>query len=160
MTLEFYNVSDDPRVVSKTLGTKLQNITNAYLKDNTDLIKPTFILSGRIDATNFGNYVYAKEFGRYYFVTNRTAFLGDKTAISCEVDVLMSWKSAIFGTDVIVFNQTKHELADGLISDPRLPMQVNTESRTFAFKRGELSSAMNTNNETIVFSCFAGGASG
>lgn len=159
MTLKFYNVADDPRVVQKTLGTVTQTISNAYLKENTDIIKPTFILTGNVNASTFGNYVYVQEFNRYYYITNQTAFPGGKTAISCEIDVLMSWAVNVLMTDVVVFNQSRYDLADSLISDPRLPMQVNTESRTFQFHPGELSTNMTTGNKTIVFSCFAGGAS-
>lgn len=157
MTLQFYNISDDPRVVKKTLGTVTQTLNNVYMKDDTDLITPTFILTGNINAATFGNYLYVTEFSRYYYIRNQVTLFGGKTGIQCEIDPLMTWADQILNTDVVVFNQSNTDLADSLIADGRIPMQVNAESRTFQFQPGELTANLSTSSKIIVFSCFAGG---
>lgn len=159
MTLQFYNISDDPRVVQKTIGNAVMTISNAYMKENTDLITPTFIFTGNINANTFGNYLHVNEFGRYYYIRNQETLPGGKTGIACEIDPLMTWAAQIMNTDVVVFNQSRYDMADALIADPRLPMQVNTESRTFNFVGGELDPNLTTSDRTIVFSCFEGGHS-
>lgn len=157
MNVQCYKISDDPRVVYKNLGAAVNNITNAYLKEDTDVINPTVIFTGDI-SKDFGNYCYIEPFQRYYFIRNKTALLGGKVALDLEVDVLMSYQTSILMTDAIIFNQGSDDLCNALIADGRLPMQVNTDTRTFMFTRGELNPAIGLQTDNIVFSCFTGGS--
>lgn len=153
MTLTFYNVSDDPRTVNKSLGSAVATVNNVYAKEPLDYLSPTFILTGV--TPDAGNYLYCAELNRYYFIKNYVRVFGDKTEVICEIDVRKTYSAALMNTDVIVFNQGKESLADALISDGRLPMQVNTESRTFSFTRGEIG-AVNVNNYSFVLNVFSG----
>lgn len=152
MTLQFYNVSDDPRVLRKTLGTFV-NVPNVYMKDNQNIINPVFILQG--DFKSKGNYCYCVELNRYYFVSNMTVDSGGKTMFTCIEDVLMTYADEISRTDVIVFNQGNDALADRLIADGRIPMQVNTTSRTHNFVNSEIEN-VNVGNYSYVLNCYAG----
>lgn len=158
MTLDFYNVSSDPRTINKKLGEVVARRENAYAKEPLDFLTPVFILTGVNANSGFNkhNYLYCKELGRYYFIKNYINVYGDKTEVVCEEDALMTYSESIQKTDVIVFNQGSQALADGLIADGRLPMQVNTESRTFAFTSGEFQ-RVNAGNYSFVLNVFGGG---
>lgn len=102
MTINLYNISDDPRKVVKTLGsaTALQ----CELVYPSDLLNPTI----RISATNWSaslNYMYIPDFGRYYFITEVTYENGGAVTIQGRVDPLMSYSSSILGLSVNVIRQ-------------------------------------------------------
>lgn len=157
MTLTFYNVSDDPRVVSKKLGTAVLTIDNAIAKTPMSIESPVFIITGLNTSSRFNkvNYIYCEDLARYYFIGDIIEELADKCEVHCQEDVLMTYKDAILGADVIVFNQSRFDLADSLIPDSRLPMQANTESRTFAFEKGEIV-GVGLQNWSFVLNCFGG----
>lgn len=102
MTINLYNISDDPRKVVKTLGsaTALQ----CELVYPSDLLNPTI----RISATSWSaslNYMYIPDFGRYYFITEVTYENGGAVTIQGRVDPLMSYSSSILGLSVNVIRQ-------------------------------------------------------
>ena len=102
MTINLYNISDDPRKVVKTLGsaTALQ----CELVYPSDLLNPTI----RISATNWSaslNYMYIPDFSRYYFITEVTYENGGAVTIQGRVDPLMSYSSSILGLSVNVIRQ-------------------------------------------------------
>ena len=153
LTLNFYNLVDDPRVVNKTLGTA-RRVTNVFLKDEQNVVNPTFILT-RPSTGGDERYIYCPELNRYYFVDNVTIESGNKVTYGCTEDVLMTYREQIMNTDVVVFHQGDAALANRLISDERIPLQVNTESRTFNFKNGELGNHT-VDTYSIVLNCFGG----
>lgn len=95
MTITFYNVTDAPNVVNKTLGEPVYTITNARPITDCNVLNPTLIMS-YTNTIASANYVKIAEFGnRYYFITNVTLMSGGRCAISCNVDVLKTYASAI-----------------------------------------------------------------
>lgn len=60
------------------------------LKEDTDLLNPTFVLSNTSDAVN-----YIKWDGRYYFVNNVMHRTNYVTEFDCTVDALASWRNEI-----------------------------------------------------------------
>ena len=65
-------------------------VVNCYLKDDTSLINPVFVL----DSANFSvNYV---QWGsRYYFVDDVVSIRNSTVELHCSVDAMASWKSLI-----------------------------------------------------------------
>jgi hypothetical protein len=157
MTLTFYNVSDDPRTVKKTLGTAVATISNVFAKEPLDFMSPTFILSGVNSNSGFNNrnYLFCQELNRYYFIKDYINVPGDLTEVICTEDVLMTYADKIMNSDCVVFNQSRFDKGNSLIPDSRLPMQANTESRTFAFQPGELS-AVSVSDYSFVLNVFGG----
>lgn len=93
MTGKFYINKSDTNVVYKTLDNESEPIT-ILLKNDTSIIKPVFTLTG----SNFNyasNYIYVEELGRYYFITDVVKLAGGIVQLSCEVDVLMSFREEI-----------------------------------------------------------------
>ena len=66
MEIKVYKVTDDNRVVSKTLGTALGTY-ECVMKETTDVTAPVLRIS---DASNLSdvNYCYIARYGRYYYI--------------------------------------------------------------------------------------------
>lgn len=73
------------------------------LKQNTSLIKPTFIFN--TESMFDSNYIVVEEFKRSYFIENITAIRGKLWEVECSVDVLSSFRDAILNNTVIVDRQ-------------------------------------------------------
>ena len=97
MTITTYSNASEEHVLDKSL-TKINENVSVILKDDTDVINPTIIISNSI-SHNF-NYIYISEFNRYYFVKNITRSQ-QRYYIECQVDVLMSFNSDIKSLNVI-----------------------------------------------------------
>lgn len=93
MTLTFYNVSDAPNVVNKSIGEGV-SIDTVHPVENCDMLNPSFILNDSTAATTY-NYVHVSAFGRYYFITGRQLIRGGRAIIYCTVDVLYTYSDKI-----------------------------------------------------------------
>ena len=104
MLARFYNNKSDERYVNKTIDLKHDNV-DIKLKDDTEMVRPVLILrSGLI--TPSVNYVWLENFGRYYFIRDIKMSQG-MVEVSCECDVLSSFKSALLNQNVIVKRQER-----------------------------------------------------
>lgn len=86
-------------------------VVNCYLKDDTSLINPVFIL----DSANFSvNYV---QWGsRYYFVDDVVSVRNSTVELHCSVDALASWKSAI-GSSSQYVTRSASQYDEGIIDN-------------------------------------------
>ncbi len=154
MTINLYNIADDPRKVVKTLGsaTALQ----CELVYPSDLLNPTI----RISATSWSaslNYMYIPDFGRYYFITEVTYENGGAVTIQGRVDPLMSYSTAILGLSVNVVRQELGGLTN--IVDNQLTI---TPKQDIAFVKCE-ATPFNIRSSGAGFNfvlCIAGGHTG
>lgn len=102
MELTFYKYAATPERVDKTqFLTVMGNISNVVLKQDTNLLKPTFILSTNPIVYN-SNYMYSDFTQRYYFINNITALAGQAIAIDATVDVLYTYKKEILASSAWV----------------------------------------------------------
>lgn len=93
MEIKFYQVSDDKRVISKTLGTA-KTLSSCQLIEPSSVINPSFTID--IDTSIYAyNYVYIAYFGRYYYINDITVIDGARMVVTCDVDVLMSYATQI-----------------------------------------------------------------
>lgn len=97
VTINTYTNSSDDHTLNKTIVAVGANIS-AVLKDDTDLLRPTLILSGNVSQAF--NYVEIEDFNRYYYVTSRT-YAQQRYYVQLAVDVLMSFNSEISDLNVI-----------------------------------------------------------
>lgn len=97
VTITTYNITADNHVLSPTL-TPIQSNISAVHKENTNMLHPTLILSGSVGQAF--NYIYISEYGRYYFLKERT-YSQQKYICTFDVDPLRSWASDIGGLRVI-----------------------------------------------------------
>lgn len=100
MTVTFYNITDDPRVLDKHLGTALLTLNNVKLKGEVDEYSPTLELANDVNLEN-ANYFYIQEWGKYYYkVPNTTNNMG--FIVQGEEDVRMTWKRQIRNSGGII----------------------------------------------------------
>lgn len=95
MTIEFYTVSDDPRVIQKTLGSAVYSPT-VNLLASCSVKNPEFVLSydSRLITANYFKIV---EWDRYYFMGEPVLSPGGRCIVTGKEDVLMSNASEILG---------------------------------------------------------------
>ena len=100
ITAKFYKITDDSRVLNKTLGTPTDSIIT--IKGSDSVLNPSITL--RYDATLASyNYVYIPApYNRYYFLSPPVISHGKRMTFNCSVDVLMSNKDKINNLDVLV----------------------------------------------------------
>ena len=92
-------------------------VVNCYLKDDTSLINPVFVL----DSANFSvNYVGWGS--RYYFVDDVVSIRNSTVELHCSVDALASWKSSIGASSQYVTRSASQY--DGGIIDNIYPARV------------------------------------
>ena len=91
MTVTFYQLSINPIVLNKTLGTGADK--TCVIKDNLDVLNPVFELD--FDASILSkNYMYVPDLGRYYFITS-IEIINHVIIIRGHVDVLKTYNTQI-----------------------------------------------------------------
>lgn len=134
----FYNVSDDNNVLSKTLG-------NAkHTCESTVPYKQISPLTGQLlldyDADILGsNYVHFLD--KYHYIRDYTLLPGQKISITCEVDVLMTYKESI--KSCVVFPKrsgagSENSLVDNYIYDTKVPFEETYEHFNVPFDGNNL----------------------
>lgn len=103
MTLKTYiNKSPDNKIEKD-----LQEVVTftGYIKENTDLLNPSFTIHYTNETLPTFNYLFCEETQRFYFITDLILLKGKVYQIDCHVDVLMSWKEYILSQEVITSRQ-------------------------------------------------------
>lgn len=121
MTITLYTVTDDSRVLNKTLGTALTTAKTLTVYDSIDIITPTFVIeynSTILQAT----YLYCTELNRYYFITGIALDKGGRMILSCSLDVLMTYKNQLVNCQCCVL---RNEYSLGEVIDEKLPIEPN-----------------------------------
>lgn len=93
MTIIFYNVTDDPRVLEKTLGSSLYSTSFNLLKA-CNVKNPELILAYHPSIIS-ANYFKIPEWGRFYFMGEPVVAPGGRCLVTGKEDVLMSNKDEI-----------------------------------------------------------------
>ena len=131
MRIEFYNVNDDNRVVSKNLGSVIHAIDNAQIYNATSIMSPDFLVDYAPYVVN-SNYVHVPLWNRYYYITDVTASPGGRAVMHCREDVLMSNADAIRALNAYVIRgQRNHR--DGNLVDSKQPVKVIRDCNTIKF---------------------------
>lgn len=92
MVVILYEVSDDNRVVTKTLNNLISVDCTIY--NDVKILKPVLLLDYRATLTTY-NYAYISEYGRYYYIDDITLLPGGKMQLTLSVDVLMTYADDI-----------------------------------------------------------------
>ena len=93
MEIKFYQMSDDKRVIDKSLGTA-KTLSTCQLIEPSSVINPSFTID--VDTSLYAyNYVYIAYFGRYYYINDITVIDGARMLVTCSVDVLKSFATQI-----------------------------------------------------------------
>lgn len=100
MLITLYSSSADPRDIYK--GTKLTTIATVDAEPfyPIEVTVPVFRLSYNSSFKSI-NYCYVPELGRYYFINKIVLESGNAMIISCDCDVLMSFRDDILNLDCV-----------------------------------------------------------
>lgn len=121
MTVTLYNITDDPRKLTKTLPQTSKTYNTVDALDIVSVVNPTLILSYDGDYIDC-NYCYVQEFGRYYFCKT-SVDTGGRIVLTCTVDPLMSFAEEIKECKACI---TRNENTGiGYVVDNKLPVDPN-----------------------------------
>lgn len=100
-----YKNNNDINYMNKSLTT-LTTCSDIKLKEPTNIVSPTFILSG-INTSDIidTNYLYYPEFKRYYFIKDKTSTNNDLWELHCEVDVLETFRAQVGQLEAVIQRQ-------------------------------------------------------
>lgn len=120
---------------------------SCYLKENTSVIKPVFILNGANFSTN-----YVSWNGRFYWVDDIVSIRNGAVELHCSVDVLASYKSQIGASTQYVTRAASRY--DPSIVDNMYPTitKTNTLTNTFSTIHSQV-----TNGASYVLGVLGGG---
>ena len=131
MNATFYYNKSDKRYLNKSIEAKYNNIDIQILSPSS-VVRPTIKVSSGLIGQGV-NYVYIQELERYYYITDWVMENG-YIQLSLEVDVLMSFKSAINAQNVIV---ARNEYNFNMyLDDIKYNTQARTATRTVVFPSG------------------------
>lgn len=115
-----YNNTSDNNSLNKTL-TEIK-VIDGYFRHEVEITNPDITIEYD-ELYNSGvapNYLYLKDFNRYYFINNITFVRDGVWELHCSVDVLMSFKDKILKLDAFIERQ-ENEFDETLI-DSQLPI--------------------------------------
>lgn len=95
------------------------------LKDSASIINPIVIVDTTVNAYEY-NYLYIAQFSRFYFIRDCKWILG-VWELTCECDVLASWKTTILNTNKFVLRSSS--LFDTEIIDTLYPSKASAISK-------------------------------
>lgn len=122
-TANYYSFSKRRNSTAQPTGTGTQ--IDVTLKGGCDLLAPIFVLN----MSSIPSFNYISFQGRYYFVTGIKSVRQDLWEISCEVDVLASWKTYIQAAHpyVLFYTHSNTEICDRRLSTKTTKTtQINT----------------------------------
>ena len=128
MTVKFYSISDDRKVVDKSLidsgvnANLLKTCSSVHYKDDVDILNP--ILEIAYDALlTSANYVYVQDWGRYYYINDITTGM-NRLFFKCHVDVLKTYSSDIKQLQCIVERQESKSKGKLYMADKAFKSEV------------------------------------
>lgn len=119
MTITLYKTADNVNKVSKSLTDGI-NLSGKAV-DNCNVLQPDLIIEYYPGLALY-NYCYIPVFNRYYFM-QVTGISGNHATISCKVDSLMSYASAILKCSATVI---RGGFGSTDIADSKLPISDRT----------------------------------
>ena len=103
MTITLYKNQSDKRYINKTLA-DAKTLTSCRIYEDNSISTPSIRIETDSVIPSGYNYAYIPDFGRYYYITDIEVANG-YIIVSLSVDVLMTYKSDILSSEVIVGRQ-------------------------------------------------------
>ena len=125
MELKFYFVTNDPKTVSKTLGS-VQGTTQCTPYEPISDIEGFVIIDYNASTRWVTNYVSLD--GKYYFITNREAMTADRLKLYLKCDVLMNYVNTNDFKNLTVYPSRSESEYNSWMMDGRQPYEVAKEN--------------------------------
>lgn len=132
MTVKFYSVTDDPKKITKTLGTVKKTVSNIKPFDPVALHDPVLVLN--YDSTYYGvNYASVEDGSKtwYYFVDEPVVDTSQRASLQLHLDLLMTNKDEILNLDVIL--ERSSTSFNSYMYDPKQQGEVSSTIYTIPF---------------------------
>lgn len=128
MRVDFYHFSKKQHSTKIPTSASLErSFTDINLKGDCSVLAPTIVLRRNIGGTQIEpfdwNYAEIPDFGRYYFIKD-WRFVGDQWEADMVVDVLASWRSALYNSEQYVMRS--YNATNGAIIDELYPATSQT----------------------------------
>lgn len=136
----FYITNDDPRKVNKTLSSGVTYSCNIY--QNCSQSNISLLITTDSDFNGNWNYLYFPDFNRYYFIDDIVYIDGVRCIVNGSVDVLMTYKDSIIGSEQYVTRCSNNELIkyNNYTVDSKLPINQTASIRWIGFSGGDWAS--------------------
>lgn len=122
--MKLYRVSNDPKTVSKTLGTETDTLQCTPYEAISDI--EGFVI---VDYnTNRFNTNYASLQGKYYYITGREALTADRLKLYLKCDVLMTYVNTTDFQNLTVYPSRSESAYNSWMMDGRQPYEVAKEN--------------------------------
>jgi len=101
MTIDLYNNNSEVEKINKTLTNQLS--LTGVVRGEIDVENPTVEIdaSNQQNAVISRNYCYITEFGRYYYITEKTFVTNELCLLQLQRDPLMSFATEILNTKML-----------------------------------------------------------
>lgn len=160
MTVKFYSVTDDPKKITKTLGTVKKTVSNIKPFDPVAIHDPVLVLN--YDSTYYGvNYASVEDGSKtwYYFVDEPVVDTAQRTSLQLNLDLLMTNKDEILNLDVII--QRSSTNYNSYMYDSKQQGQVNKLIEQLFFNpddriRGSANRTFIYNTNAVVVAAIGG----
>lgn len=135
--LTFFQNAADPKIVNKTNYNGKNYLTHLTYGDKNivpcDIVfpcstmRPTFLVGSQYFDFKHCNYLYCDTFGRYYFITDAQLLNNGMVQLQCKVDVLYSFKDAIYNLYTVVARQEDKQKCNPYIPDELIVGRVDRQ---------------------------------
>lgn len=95
ITMNLYQISEDERVVGKTIPENPLSSHTITLKDGCSVDEPIVTLTASVASIASANYAYIDTFGRYYWIRNRKSLVNGVVELTLESDPWNSFASQL-----------------------------------------------------------------
>ena len=93
-TIQLFQYTGDPRIVSKVVGTPVSEHT-FLLKEGCSIDRPVIQFSAAANIMATLNYSYIADFGRYYWITDRNSIVNGVVELTLESDPWTSFATQL-----------------------------------------------------------------
>lgn len=116
MNIDLYINKSDSRKVYKDI-TQIGTTKSIQILESCSIENPVMMVQMNNDLYS-ANYAYIAQFGRYYYITDKTIIEGNKCRLSLKSDVLKNFFASCGTSPVIAKRSSSHP--DYRIADPRI----------------------------------------
>lgn len=116
MNIDLYINTSDSRKVYKNL-TQKGSARAIQLLEPCSIESPVVIVQMDDDVLG-SNYAYIAQFGRYYYISDKTIIEGNKCRLTLKCDVLQTFFNSCVNSPIIAKRSSSHP--DYRIADPRI----------------------------------------
>lgn len=102
---------------------------------NTDILNPKIKL---YESYMYATYCYIPIFGRYYFVSNPETLSGKHCILNCHVDVLMTYKGGLYGSQQLVARNEQESNWNKELVDNCMPMKARKDGKGIPFGTSQI----------------------